>query len=166
MEETTTQNSNMKVMGGILLLIIVLVGGFIYMRSRDVKEVESQSSEMVQEDMAQQGSGVEAGADTEMKETTESASTDMQTITVEAGGFYYKPNVIKAKVGEKIKIVMTSKDMMHDFVIDELGVKLPITKSGETKEVEFTASKAGTFEFYCSVGQHRKNGQVGQLIVE
>ncbi len=169
MEETTTQNSNMKVMGGILLLIVVLVGGFMFMRSRDVQNnpaASEEAQESIQADMVVQDSDIPADVDTQVKETTDSASTDMQTITMEAGGFYYKPNVIKAKVGEKIKIVMTSKDMMHDFVIDELGVKLPITKSGETKEVEFTASKAGTFEFYCSVGQHRKNGQVGQLIVE
>lgn len=168
MEETTTsQNSNMKVMGGIVLLIIVLVGGFLFMRSRDAKNVESQSQESIQEDMIQQDSNTPVDADTELKETTDSATdVSVQTITMEAGAFYYKPTVIKAKVGDKIKVVMTSKDMMHDFVIDELGVKLPITKSGETNEVEFTATKAGTFEFYCSVGQHRKNGQVGQLIVE
>ncbi len=168
MEETTTsQNSNMKVMGGIVVLILVLVGGFLLMRSRDVKNVESQTQELTQEEMMQQDSDTSVDADTEIKETSDSAAeASVQTVTIEAGGFYYKPNVIKAKVGDKIKVVMTSKDMMHDFVIDELGVKLPITKSGETNEVEFTATKAGTFEFYCSVGQHRKNGQAGQLIVE
>lgn len=170
MEETTTsQNSNMKVMGGIVVLILVLVGGFLFMRSRDTDNslAGGESQESVREDMIQQDSNVPADVDTEMKETSDSAANaSIQTVTIEAGGFYYKPNVIKAKVGDKIKVVMTSKDMMHDFVIDELDVKLPITKSGETNEIEFTATKAGTFEFYCSVGQHRKNGQVGQLIVE
>lgn len=154
----------MKVMGGIALLIVVLVGGFLYMRSRDAKNVESQSQETMTQDMTQAGSDTDA--DTEMKETTDSATAVSQTVTIEAGSFYYKPNVIKAKVGDKIKVVMTSKDMMHDFNIDELGVKIPVTKSGETNEVEFTATKAGTFEFYCSVGQHRKMGQVGTLTVE
>jgi len=32
--------------------------------------------------------------------------------------------------------------------------------------VEFTADTPGEFEYYCSVGQHRANGQVGKLIVE
>lgn len=99
---------------------------------------------------------------------TDSADTamDVKTITVDAGSFYFKPNEIRVKKGEKIKIVMTSKDMMHDFNIDELSVKMPITKSGTTGTVEFTANQAGTFEYYCSVGQHRANGQVGTLIVE
>ena len=55
--------------------------------------------------------------------------------------------------------------MMHDFNIDELGVKVPITPSGSSSTVEFTASKVGEFQFYCSVGNHRAMGQVGTLIV-
>ena len=55
---------------------------------------------------------------------------------------------------------------MHDFVIDELNVKSEITKGGNSTVVEFTPDTAGTFEFYCSVGQHRANGMVGKLIVE
>jgi len=32
--------------------------------------------------------------------------------------------------------------------------------------VTFVADKAGEYEFYCSVGQHRANGMVGKLIVK
>lgn len=94
------------------------------------------------------------------------AESDIKVIEVEAGAFYYKPAEIKVKVGDKVRIVMKSVDMMHDFNIDELNVKMPIAKSGETGTVEFTATKAGTFEYYCSVGQHRVQGQIGKLIVE
>lgn len=91
--------------------------------------------------------------------------TNLKTIDIEAGSFYYKPNEITLKKGEKVKIILHSVSMMHDFNIDELNVKLPITKNGETGSVEFTADKVGTFEYYCSVGQHRKMGQVGKLVV-
>lgn len=91
--------------------------------------------------------------------------TNLKTIDIEAGSFYYKPNEISLKKGEKVKIILHSVSMMHDFNIDELNVKLPITKNGETGSVEFTADKVGTFEYYCSVGQHRKMGQVGKLVV-
>ena len=86
-------------------------------------------------------------------------------ISVEAGSFYYKPNLIRVKKGEKIKLTLNSVSMMHDFNIDELGVKVPVTKSGSSSTVEFTASKVGEFQFYCSVGNHRAMGQVGTLIV-
>jgi len=86
-------------------------------------------------------------------------------IAVEAGSFYYKPNLIRVKKGEKVKLTLNAVSLMHDFNIDELGIKVPVTKSGGSSTVEFTAGKVGEFEFYCSVGQHRANGQVGKLIV-
>jgi plastocyanin len=60
---------------------------------------------------------------------------------------------------------MTAKDMMHDLNIDELGVDGDVVKAGESTTITFTADTVGEFEYYCSVGQHRKNGQVGKLIV-
>ncbi len=104
---------------------------------------------------------------TDEVESSQSATEDgITVIEVEGGSFYYKPNEIRVKKGETVKIVLKSVDMMHDFVIDELDVKMPITKSGETNEVTFTADTVGEFEYYCSVGQHRAQGQVGTLIVE
>src|SRR3989338_4708587 len=87
------------------------------------------------------------------------------TIAVEAGSFYYKPNLIRAKKGEKVKLTLNSVSMVHDFNIDELGIRVPITQSGNSSSVEFTVNEVGEFEFYCSVGQHRANGQIGKLIV-
>jgi nitrosocyanin len=97
---------------------------------------------------------------------SDATSEEVRIVEVEAGSFYFNPNEIRVKKGEKVRIVMNSVSMMHDFVIDELGVKLPVTQSGETGTVEFVADTAGSFEYYCSVGNHRAQGQVGTLIVE
>jgi plastocyanin len=97
---------------------------------------------------------------------TDTENTQVTEISVEAGSFYYKPAVMKIKVGDKVKVTMTAMDMQHDFNIDELDVHMPIVKSGNVGTVEFVATKAGTFEYYCSVGEHRKLGQVGTLTVE
>lgn len=147
MEETTpNSNNNVMVMGTIVVLIIVLIAGFFFIQSRSKNPVSPATQEQV----------IEVPAD---------MATQESTTTLEAGSFYYKPRVINAKVGEKIKVVMTSKDMMHDFNIDELNVRMPITKTGNTNTVGFTADKAGTYEFYCSVANHRTKGQVGKLVV-
>jgi cytochrome c oxidase subunit II len=98
--------------------------------------------------------------------TMDETDSEVQIINVEAGSFYYKPNEIRVKKGQKVKIVMKSVDMMHNFVVDELDINMPITPAGKTAEVEFTADKVGSFEYYCAVGEHRANGQVGTLIVE
>lgn len=109
-----------------------------------------------------------ASSNPEVKDEATNAAQEgaITAINVEAGSFYYKPSEIKVKKGDKVKLVLNSVDMMHDFIIDELGVKVPITKSGDTSTVEFTADKAGTFEYYCSVGEHKAKGQVGKITVE
>lgn len=91
--------------------------------------------------------------------------TDIKVIEVEAGSFYYKPDTITVKKGEKVRIKLTAVSMMHDFNIDELNVKIPVTVNGTFSYVDFIAEKTGTFEYYCSVGSHRANGQVGKITV-
>jgi len=89
-----------------------------------------------------------------------------ETIKIEGANYRFSPNIIRIKKGKTIKIELTSKDMMHDFVIDEFDVRTEIAQAGETTTVEFTATEIGEFEYYCSVGNHRAQGMVGTLIVE
>lgn len=87
-----------------------------------------------------------------------------QTVNMEMGNFFFKPNVINAKAGERIKLVYTKNAGFHTFVIDEIGLKAPIT---EGQSVIFTApTKAGSYTFYCDVGSHRAMGMEGTLIVK
>ncbi len=85
---------------------------------------------------------------------------------VEGGSFYFKPNEIKVKLGQTVKIEFTSKSGLHDFVLDEFNIKTKVLSSGKSEIVEFTADKLGQFEFYCSVPGHRQSGMIGKLIVE
>lgn len=159
MEETKSNNTTTIVVVGIIL--VVAVGVVMMMRSGTTETITETPEEMVVE------ASPEVDADvTSIPETTGIKEATVKTIEVEAGAFYYKPNVITVKKGDKIKIVMKSVDMMHDFNIDELDVKLEIIKSGNTGTVEFVADKVGTYEYYCSVGEHRAKGQVGKIIVQ
>lgn len=94
------------------------------------------------------------------------ASTDAVTFNVSGVNFAFDPKEMKVKKGQKVTVNFTSDMGFHDFVIDELNVRTPQLKSPGTASVTFTADKVGTFEYYCSVGQHRLNGMVGKLIVE
>ncbi len=161
---TQTSNSEPKsvnpMMIGAIALVVLVAGFFLLRMNTGTTGSNSTADQMVTEDTATPEVEGTASAD------TQTDAGNVRTVQVNAGAFYYKPNVITVKKGETVKIVMTSDDMMHDFIIDELNVKIPITQSGNTNTVEFTADKVGTFEYYCSVGQHRKNGQIGKLIVE
>jgi len=100
------------------------------------------------------------------QEVPMSDTSEVKVVNIEGGAFYFKPNEIRAKAGETVKIVFTNAGGIHDFVIDELSVQSTKINDGETTEVVFTPQTPGTFEFYCSVGNHRAMGMKGTLIVE
>lgn len=128
-----------------LLLVLILVAGGVYIFRGDSTMSSSSPSPTPE---------------------VSPVDSNQKVIEIEAGSFYYKPDEIRVKKGDNVKVVIRSVSMMHDFVIDELQVRTPIVKDGDTGSVEFVASQSGTFEYYCSVGQHRQNGQVGTIIIE
>lgn len=136
----------------VAFILIALAGGFLFIKSNSGNKSSTIEST--------------ATATPVVSQTVDTSSQKTNTITLEAGSFYYKPNTITVKKGENVKVVINSVDMMHDFVIDELNVRTPIVKSGDTAEVTFVADTAGKYEFYCSVGSHRQKGMVGTLIIE
>ena len=70
------------------------------------------------------------------------------------------------KQGDTVRIEFINEEGFHDFVIDEfVGAKTKQTAAPGSETIEFVADKKGSFEYYCSVGQHRANGMFGKLIV-
>ena len=86
--------------------------------------------------------------------------------TVIAKNFSFTPNVIKVKMGDKVKIIFQNAEGFHDFKIDEFKVAFKQSKSPSSQVLEFIATKTGSFEYYCSVGSHRSMGMRGTLKVE
>lgn len=86
-------------------------------------------------------------------------------ILVAARSFEYDPAEIRAKAGENLAIVLTSEDVFHDFVIDELNAYIA-ADVGNTRVKGLLAEKAGRYTYYCSIPGHREGGMEGTLIVE
>ena len=83
-----------------------------------------------------------------------------------AKNWEFDPSVITVKKGEKVRLFITALDHDHGIKIPAYDIDQMLPK-GSTATIEFTADKAGTFEFKCSVycGRgHRK--MKGQLVVE
>jgi nitrite reductase (NO-forming) len=70
------------------------------------------------------------------------------------------------KKGDTVKIVLTNANGMHDWIVDEFNAKTKVLQGTASDTIQFVASKTGTFEYYCGVGNHRQMGMVGKLIVE
>ena len=88
------------------------------------------------------------------------------TIQMTAKKYEFDPAVIKVKQGDHVKLVITATDRDHGIKLAAYSIDQHLEK-GVAATVEFTADRAGTFPFECSVvcglGHHRMKGQ---LIVE
>ncbi len=73
-----------------------------------------------------------------------------RVIEVKASQFKFAPDPIVVKLGEKVKLVVTSADVAHGLAIEEFKVNLVIPAQ-ETKTVEFVVDQEGAFRVFCSV---------------
>lgn len=81
--------------------------------------------------------------------------------------FSFSKQSITASPGDTVTINLTNTGGTHDFKIDELNVQSKTISSGGTDTVTFTIppDASGSFEYYCSIGNHRALGMVGTLII-
>ncbi|HLC31158.1 MAG TPA: plastocyanin/azurin family copper-binding protein [Candidatus Nanoarchaeia archaeon] len=105
------------------------------------------------------------------KVIADNPETNLKTFIVDSSHLRFFINGIenpdiKVKKGDKIRIEFTSSEGFHDWKLDEFNAATAKINAGGSSSVEFIADKTGTFEYYCSVGQHRANGMKGKLIVE
>jgi nitrosocyanin len=147
----------------VIALIIVLIGGFALVQSQKTAPQTTQTT-----------TNTTAQPTAAMKEETSPASGDammkqdgaVKEFTVEGKNFSFTPSTMTVNKGDTVKITFKNSGGMHDFKIDEFNVATKQIQSGASETVEFTADKAGTFDYYCSVGNHRAMGMQGTLTVK
>ena len=90
----------------------------------------------------------------------------VKEFTVTGGNFFFKPTAITVSKGDTVKITLVNSGGMHDLKIDEFNVATQKIRGGAQETITFVADKAGSFEYYCSVGDHRAMGMKGTFIVQ
>lgn len=94
------------------------------------------------------------------------ASPEAHEIQVTAKKYSFSPNPIRVKKGEHVRLIITATDRDHGFKLEAFNIEQKL-KKGVPTTVEFTADKAGTFPFKCSVHCGLgHSGMKGTLIVE
>ncbi len=78
------------------------------------------------------------------------AQATPRRVEVVAHRFDFEPSEITLKKGEPVVIVLTSKDVTHGLKLDAFQ-KVVEAKKGQSSQVEFTPTEAGTFVAQCSV---------------
>ena len=79
-----------------------------------------------------------------------------------------QPNpTLKANVGDTLEISISSGEgAQHDIVFPALNVaSTKFDKSTGATKVRFKVTKAGSFEYYCTISGHRQIGMEGKLEV-
>lgn len=153
-----------KLLPVLLVLVVLGVGAVLLMNKKQVTPADKMTaSQTPTEAMSPTTAAMEASSTATT--TGDAMKGTTKEFAVEGGMFYFKPAVINVKKGDTVKIVFTNKEGMHDWRLDEFNVKTKMTREGDSDTVTFVADKAGTFEYYCSVGNHRAMGMKGSLVV-
>lgn len=93
-------------------------------------------------------------------------SGQVHEIQMTAKKYEFSPNPIRVKKGERVRLIITATDRDHGIKIEAFNIEEKL-KKGVPTTVEFTADKAGSFPFKCSVHcGFGHGGMKGTLIVE
>lgn len=152
------------------LLALSIVTAFVFVGCTKQPPVEEKTMPEVKEEQSMEATPESmVKTDEQSMEASASPASEVagtKAFTVVGDNFAFDVKEIKVKKGDTVKVTFENKEGFHDWVVDEFKAKTKQIAAGASETVEFVANKAGTFEYYCSVGQHRKMGMVGKLIVE
>jgi plastocyanin len=123
-----------------------------------------------EEEPAAGGGATEAPAATEEAAPTTGTGGTLELSATEDGGLGFEPKELSASAGE-VTIRMANPDgnqMPHNVALEGDGLEESgeIVQPGSDVSEVTTTLEAGTYTFYCAVGQHRANGMEGTLTVE
>lgn len=89
----------------------------------------------------------------------------VRVIEMVARQFEFEPATLVVKQGEKVRLEVTSEDVTHGIGIEAYDIDRSL-EPGKTEVIEFTADKAGSHHFHCSVYCGSGHGDMhGELIV-
>ena len=110
------------------------------------------------------------------------------TIAIEVADFIFTPNNLEMTAGQPVKLTIHNASVLdHDFSILEIPLQGSAEKiggmehdmgdtaaepelhvavgGGQSASLEFTPTKPGTYDFWCTVSGHKEAGMTGTLVV-
>src|SRR3989338_2523928 len=137
----------------VAVVVVFVLGGFFLFQKRGVAPVDDfDPGVKVDTTMPVPGSEVEE-------------TLVVKEFSVDAAPFSFTPLTMTVNKGDTVEITVKNVKGTHDLKIDEFNAATRTLNAGETQTISFVADKVGTFEYYCSVGNHRAMGMVGSFIV-
>jgi plastocyanin len=155
----------------VAIIVILLIGGVVLYMNKAANDslipeinynVEQPTSTSTDSstDPNTSTSSVNVGVDVGVNTGT------VKSFTVNGSSFAFAPTALTVNKGDTVKITFKNTGGNHDLKIDEFNAGTKILSSGQEETITFVANKAGSFEYYCSVGSHRAMGMKGTLTVK
>jgi uncharacterized cupredoxin-like copper-binding protein len=85
-------------------------------------------------------------------------------LAVTASDLRFDPDRIELPAGMPVNVALTSTDILHDLVVDEIDFHLAADRD-ETVVGGLVFTEPGTYVGYCSVPGHREAGMEFEVVV-
>lgn len=150
---------SLVIITGVVLLLLAGAGVYYFLKPGG-SVTPTTDVQVTQEQNVSPSDSASTGSESGLQQS------NVKEFTITGSPFKFDKTTLSVNNGDKVKITFVNSNGMHDFVIDDFNVKTKVLQAGAQETVEFTADKAGTFEYYCSVGNHRAQGMKGTLVVQ
>lgn len=122
-----------------------------------------------------QGTPSDTGGEQVDQANATAPGADMYIVATDHAAYLYpeswykmRPETFTVDKGDPVNL--TFKNALgnmaeHTIVIDELDIKIGPLGPGAFESLAFTADQAGTFTYYCDVGNHQTLGMEGTFTV-
>jgi plastocyanin len=147
-----------------IVVIIALTGGLYLVFRPAASSKVATTPTPTPSQVLQQATVSATPASTQVATPTPTVHTNL---TVTGKEYSMSPNKLQVAKGSIVKITFTNNGTMpHNFTIPSLGAGSKTVSPGQSDTVQFTATTSGTFDFYCSIGNHRSLGMSGTITVQ
>jgi uncharacterized cupredoxin-like copper-binding protein len=85
-------------------------------------------------------------------------------IPVAANKLTFTPKSIQMRAGVPVAILLTAKDIEHDFYVRGVG-HVVHAAADSTANGGLTIKQPGSYSFWCTVSGHKQGGMVGTITV-
>ncbi len=108
----------------------------------------------------------EVSTDEKSDDENEDVAGNEVSFDLSGTNFAFDVTEMTVSKDDTVTINLVSESGFHDWVVDELDAATARVNSGESTSLTFVANETGSFQYYCSVGNHRAQGMVGTITVE
>ncbi|MEK7156101.1 MAG: plastocyanin/azurin family copper-binding protein [Patescibacteria group bacterium] len=147
----------------IAIALIIILGGGWYWYSQQTPDTMNVNVE--NNDPFGSNTDTNTPGGTEISVDGSVSTGAIKEFTVTNSGMTFVQKALSVKKGDRVKITFNNVGGTHDFRIEGYNVGTKVVQAGQSETFEFVADRAGSFEYFCSVGNHRANGMIGTLTV-